>query len=65
MGNIYFRQEKYGLAAYHFRRALAINPRNTVLYCYLGMVLHANEQYEEALEMLSQAENLEPTNSLA
>jgi hypothetical protein len=29
------------LAEYHFRRALAINGRSSVLRCYLGLVLHA------------------------
>ncbi len=27
------------LSEYHFRRALSINPRNSVLHCYLGMSL--------------------------
>jgi tetratricopeptide (TPR) repeat protein len=36
LGSIYFRQEKYELAEYHFRRALGINPASSVLHCYLG-----------------------------
>jgi len=35
---IYFRQEKYDLAEYHFKRALQINTISSVLYCYYGMV---------------------------
>jgi anaphase-promoting complex subunit 3 len=35
---IYYRQERYELAEYHFRRALAINPSSSVLHCYVGMV---------------------------
>lgn len=65
LGNIYYRQEKYELAAYHFKRALNINDRSSVLYCYLGMVLHASKRHEEALEMLKQADLLEPQNPLA
>lgn len=38
IGMIYYRQEKYSMAEYHFKRALQINPRNSVLQCYLGMV---------------------------
>jgi hypothetical protein len=41
-------------SVHHFRRALVINPRSSVLYCYLGMVLHANRKYDEALTMLAQ-----------
>jgi anaphase-promoting complex subunit 3 len=44
LGAIFFRQEKFELAEYHFRRAIAINPRSSVLYCYLGMVLGANNK---------------------
>ena len=40
LGAIYFRQEKYDLAEYHFRKAISINSSSSVLQCYLGMVLH-------------------------
>mmetsp|Transcript_9754 Transcript_9754/g.15732 ORF Transcript_9754/g.15732 Transcript_9754/m.15732 type:complete len:137 (+) Transcript_9754:105-515(+) len=46
-------------------QALKINNRNTVLYCYLGMVLHSSDKCDEALKNLTKAEQLEPTNSLA
>ena len=52
LGAIYYRQEKFELAEYHFRRALSINGGSSVLHCYLGMVLHANKKCEEALELL-------------
>jgi len=52
MGHIYYRQEKFGMAEYHFRRALNINPRSSVLRCYLGMALHKLKRNAEALEML-------------
>lgn len=58
LGGIYYRQEKYDLAAYHFHRALRINPESSVLYCYLGMVLHASQKHEAALAALEQAERL-------
>lgn len=40
------------MAEYHFRRALNINPRSSVLRCYLGMALHKLKRNAEALEML-------------
>ena len=52
LGAIYYRQEKFELAEYHFRRALSINAQSSVLHCYLGMVLHANKKCEEALDLL-------------
>jgi len=36
LGTIYYRQEKFELAEYHFRKALSINPVSSVLHCYLG-----------------------------
>jgi anaphase-promoting complex subunit 3 len=54
MGHIYYRQEKYGMAEYHFRRALSINHRSSVLRCYLGMALHKLKRNPEALDMLGQ-----------
>jgi tetratricopeptide (TPR) repeat protein len=36
LGTIYYRQEKYELAEYHFTRALSINRQSSVLHCYLG-----------------------------
>jgi hypothetical protein len=54
MGHIYYRQEKYGMAEYHFRRALAINDRSSVLRCYLGMALARLRRGPEALQMLGQ-----------
>ena len=47
LGTIYFRQEKYDLSEYHFKRALSINPTSSALCCYLGMVLNANRRHEE------------------
>ena len=62
LGSIYLRQEKYSLAQYHYRRALAINPQNPVLYCQLGNVLHKTKNCEEALEMLRIASEKAPNN---
>lgn len=52
IGQISFRQEKWGEAEQHFRRALDINSRSSVLHCYHGMALHKLERYEDALKRL-------------
>jgi anaphase-promoting complex subunit 3 len=65
LGNIYYRQEKYDFAEHHLRKALAINPCSSPLYCYLGMALHANAKTAQALEMLSNAISIDPKNPLA
>jgi anaphase-promoting complex subunit 3 len=41
LGVVYLRQEKFEFAEHHFRRAFQINPRSSVLMCYLGMALHS------------------------
>ncbi|KAH8963977.1 hypothetical protein BDL97_04G039700 [Sphagnum fallax] len=64
LGTIYFRQEKYKLAEFHFRRALHINSRSSVLHCYLGMALHTLKKNGEALELLEQAIVADPKNPL-
>lgn len=65
LGNVYFRQEKFDFAEHHFRKALAINPGSSPLYCYLGMSLHANGKTRDALEMLKNAIAVDPRNPLA
>ena len=39
IGNIYYRQEKYDLACFHFQRAISFNSESSFLFCYLGMVV--------------------------
>eukprot|EP00898_Chlorokybus_atmophyticus_P000631 jgi/Chlat1/1569/Chrsp123S01830 len=65
LGTIFYRQEKFELAEYHFRRALDINPQSSVLHCYLGMALHALQRNEEALAMLEKAIGADGRNPLA
>ena len=65
LGSIFYRQEKYEMAEYHFRRALNINAASSVLRCYLSMSLHAqsNEGKSiEALDVLAQACKVDPKN---
>jgi anaphase-promoting complex subunit 3 len=38
IGMVYYKQEKYKLAEFHFSRSLAINCSNAVLCCHIGIV---------------------------
>lgn len=62
---IYFRQEKYEIAEYHFRRAISINANSSVLHCYLGMVLLESDRLDEALKELEHSLQIDPKNTLA
>lgn len=55
LGSICYRQERFQLAEFHFRNAVAINPKSSVLRCYLAMVLLAQGSDEEALDVLDEA----------
>jgi anaphase-promoting complex subunit 3 len=50
LGAVYYRQERLDLAEYHFRRACAINKISSVLQCYMGMVLHAQNNMPPGAE---------------
>lgn len=65
LGNIYHRQEEFENARYHFLRALEINPNNSVLRCYLGMVLDSLNNPIMALESFELATKAEPHNGMA
>ena len=52
LGQIFFRQEHWAEAESHFRLALDINARSSVLHCYHGMALHKLERHPEALDRL-------------
>lgn len=65
IGQIYYRQEKYEMAINNFKHALNINPRSSVLMCYLGMAYHKQSRSEEALKALANAIQLDGQNPLA
>ena len=65
LGAIYYRQEKFELAEFHFARALELHPSSAVLRCYLGMVRQARGAHEAALEMLDGAIAISPNNPQA
>ena len=65
LGAVYYRQEKFDLAEYHFRRACSINPQSSVLICHLGMSQNANGKPYEALDTILAAFRLDPHNPQA
>jgi anaphase-promoting complex subunit 3 len=65
IGQIYFRQEKFDMAINNFKHALQINPRSSVLCCYLGMAYHKQGLASEALDWLQQAIEADAQNPLA
>lgn len=62
LGHLAHRQEEYTTAKYHFKKALEIHRRSSVLLCYLGMVYQALDEKPQALEVYSEAANLDPKN---
>lgn len=48
-GNIAYKQERYERAYEYFKKALDINPKNPVLYSFMGMTLTAKREFVEAL----------------
>ncbi|XXG87356.1 hypothetical protein AAC387_Pa11g2066 [Persea americana] len=55
LGIIYLRQEKFEFAEHHFRKAFQINPRSSVILCYLGIALHTLKRDMEALQLMENA----------
>ena len=64
MGIIYYKQERYSMAEFYFKKALAINRNSPVLKCHVAIVEHALHRTERALQMLNSALAVEPRNPL-
>ncbi|XP_021937878.1 cell division cycle protein 27 homolog isoform X2 [Zootermopsis nevadensis] len=64
IGTIYSKQERYLLAEIHFKRALSINTQSSVLLCHIGVVQHALQKTEKALQTLNIAIANDPKNPL-
>lgn len=62
LGAVYYRQEKFDLAEYHFHKACTINPQSSVLICHLGMAQNANGKPYESLETLAEVGNSPQAN---
>lgn len=65
LGSIYYCQEKFDLAEYHFHKACSINPQSSVLICHLGMAQNANGKAYAALDTLISAFRIDPRNPQA
>jgi tetratricopeptide (TPR) repeat protein len=62
-GTLYDRQEMYDQAEAAFRKALAIEPDNSMTLNYLGyMLADHDEKLDEALSMIQKAVQLDPQN---
>ncbi|GFG36974.1 hypothetical protein Cfor_05395 [Coptotermes formosanus] len=64
IGTIYSKQERYLLAELHFKRALSINTQSSILLCHIGVVQHALQKTEKALQTLNLAISNDPKNPL-
>ena len=65
LGAIFYRQEKFDLAEYHFDKAVKLHPMSSALHCNLGLAQYANRKTYQALDTLSQANRLDPRNPQA
>jgi len=61
---IYYKQERYPLAEFYFKRALSINGHSPVLKCHVAIVEHAMGRTDRALHGLNSALEAEPLNPL-
>jgi tetratricopeptide (TPR) repeat protein len=62
-GTLYDRQQMYDQAEASFRKALAIDPQNSMTLNYLGyMLADHDEKLNEALSMIQKAVELDPQN---
>ena len=52
---MFYRQERFESAEFHFQRGIDINPSSSVLQCYLGMVLLARQKVDDAIVVLENA----------
>ncbi|MFZ0661233.1 MAG: tetratricopeptide repeat protein [Acidobacteriaceae bacterium] len=62
-GTLYDRQRMYDKAEASFRKALAIDPQNSMTLNYLGyMLANRDKKLDEALSMIKEAVKLDPQN---
>ena len=55
MGMIYYKQERFSEAQVYYKKALKLNPCNSVLLCHLGVVQSALNRPEKSLETFALA----------
>ncbi|XP_055531084.1 cell division cycle protein 27 homolog [Wyeomyia smithii] len=64
IGTIFSKQERYELAELHYRKALAINPKNSVIMVHIGAMQFFLRKSEQALRTMNAAIALDPKNPL-
>jgi anaphase-promoting complex subunit 3 len=64
MGMIFYKQERYQRAEVYYRKALSIHPNNSVLLCHLGVVQHALNRTDKALDTFAKALSNNPNDPL-
>ncbi|KAF7295067.1 TPR-REGION domain-containing protein [Mycena indigotica] len=64
LGTCYLRMSKVRLAEYHYRKSMAIHPRNAVLLGCVGMTVERRGDRDAALALFDEAVRLAPENAL-
>lgn len=64
IASIYSKQERYSLAEFHFRRALEINPKCSVIMVHIGVMQFHLNKTEQALQTMNNAIAMDPKNPL-
>lgn len=64
IGTIFSKQERYNLAEVHYRHALRINPKNSVIMVHIGAMQFQLKKADQALQTLNTAIALDPRNPL-
>lgn len=66
LGIIFYRQNRYELSEFYFKKSKKLNHKSSVLDCFLSMALSAQEcesKLNEALELLHEAIERDPKNT--
>ncbi|CRK97337.1 CLUMA_CG010730, isoform A [Clunio marinus] len=64
IGTIYSKQERFQLAEIHYRHALKINRKNSVILVHIGVMQFYLHKPEHAIQTLTEGIKLEPNNPL-
>lgn len=64
IGSIYSKQERYSLAEFHYKHALEINPKSSVILVHIGVMQFNLKKTEQAMQTMNAAIELDPKNPL-
>lgn len=64
IASIYSKQERYSLAEFHFKQALKINPKCSVIMVHIGVMQFSLNKPEQALQTMNTAIAMDPKNPL-